>query len=362
MDYKIFFTTNNKSGWKTKEDKIKNNLPELYKLIIDFNDTNELKNISFKQKIWHFINDIKTLPKCYCGNNVNFENTITKGYRKYCSLKCSTNSEVIKDKIKKTSLKKYGTEKPSQSFFAIEKRKKTCLEKYGVEYHIASKEIRNTIEENNLKKYGIKHTLKLNSVRNKIKKTNLEKYGVDNVFESEIIKNKIKETNLEKYGFEYPLQNNNILEKLKQNNLEKYGVDNVSKLDLIKNIISKKMLGREIKKEWIEKSIETRYGIKYNDYEKLKTDFTKYKRNVLRITNKQPIKLLENYDKRGKSGINGAYQLDHKYSIFEGFKNGVLPEIIGNIVNLEFIPWENNNIKRSNVSITIEELNKLINE
>jgi hypothetical protein len=80
---------------------------------------------------------------------------------------------------------------------------------------------------------------------------------------------------------------------------------------------------------------------------------------VYSITKQQSIHLLDNYEKRNNSGIEGAYHLDHKYSIIEGFRNNIKPEIIGNIKNLEFIPWEENIKKRTKCSITIEELNKI---
>ena len=72
----------------------------------------------------------------------------------------------------------------------------------------------------------------------------------------------------------------------------------------------------------------------------------------------KPIYKLSNYGKRGVSGVNGNYHLDHKYSILEGYKNKISPEIIGNIKNLEFIPWEENIKKRTKNSITINELIK----
>ena len=101
-------------------------------------------------------------------------------------------------------------------------------------------------------------------------------------------------------------------------------------------------------------------GIDYNEWLKTLTVYEKYRCDVRKITNKQPIEQLENFNKRGLSGINGAYQLDHKFSILEGFKQGISPEIIGNINNLEFIPWEENNIKKDKCSITESELLKLI--
>tara|TARA_R110000868_G_scaffold4895_2_gene30457 strand:- start:3947 stop:4885 length:939 start_codon:yes stop_codon:yes gene_type:complete len=97
-------------------------------------------------------------------------------------------------------------------------------------------------------------------------------------------------------------------------------------------------------------------GMKYDEYLKITNDYKKYKNDVMRITRQQPICFLGNYEKRGNSGTNDAYHLDHKYSILEGFKNSIPPEIIGNIKNLEFIPWQDNIKKRTNCSINIEEI------
>ena len=85
-----------------------------------------------------------------------------------------------------------------------------------------------------------------------------------------------------------------------------------------------------------------------------------YYRMVKTVTHVQPFQLLPNYDKRGKSGEQGAYQLDHKYSKAQGFKNNIPPEIIGHICNLEFIPWRQNAIKEGKCSISIIELQKAI--
>jgi transposase len=98
--------------------------------------------------------------------------------------------------------------------------------------------------------------------------------------------------------------------------------------------------------------------INYDDYLEIIDDYYKYELMVLKITRQQPIMTLTNYDKRGNSGVDGAYHLDHKFSIIEGFKNNVNPEIIGNIKNLEFIPWKENLKKRAKCSITLEELIK----
>lgn len=95
MDYKAFFLTDNKSGWKTKEDKLLKNYPEIHKKIINFSIVNkELNDISFKEKIWHFINEVNSIPKCNCGNKLNFKGNLVQGYSLNCSVKCSANNKL----------------------------------------------------------------------------------------------------------------------------------------------------------------------------------------------------------------------------------------------------------------------------
>lgn len=97
-------------------------------------------------------------------------------------------------------------------------------------------------------------------------------------------------------------------------------------------------------------------GIPYDDFLKKLNEFKTYKKKVIGVTKKQPIHKLLNFNKRGISGIDGNYHLDHKFSIVEGFKQNINPELIGNINNLEFIPWIENIKKRTNCSINKKEL------
>jgi transposase-like protein len=97
-------------------------------------------------------------------------------------------------------------------------------------------------------------------------------------------------------------------------------------------------------------------NIRYDEYLTTLSEFKNYRREVISITKKQPIYELSNFDKRGVSGIDGNFHLDHKFSIVEGFKQKIDPNIIGGIKNLEFIPWKENVMKRTNCSINITEL------
>jgi transposase len=125
----------------------------------------------------------------------------------------------------------------------------------------------------------------------------------------------------------------------------------------IEKYLSKNNLLRN-KSEGVSIGLVKRTGINYDEYLKNLPEYEKYKLCVIKLTNRQSINLLENYEKRGTSGTNGAYHLDHKYSIFEGFKNNVKPEIIASLKNLVFIPWRDNVVKRTKCSITKEELIK----
>ena len=79
-----------------------------------------------------------------------------------------------------------------------------------------------------------------------------------------------------------------------------------------------------------------------------KNDLQLYRNEVRHYTENQPLHLLENFDKpRGLCGVDGAYQLDHKVSIKYGFEHKIPARVIGDLSNLRFIPWQENNQKRT---------------
>lgn len=112
--------------------------------------------------------------------------------------------------------------------------------------------------------------------------------------------------------------------------------------------------GRIVTQESIDKAIQTKIekGIIWKKDDPSYTEFKKYRRKVYYWTSKNNLTLLENYEKRGRTG----YHLDHKYSISEGFKNNVPPKVIGSIDNLEFICYTDNLSKGTSCSITLENL------
>ena len=189
-----------------------------------------------------------------------------------------------------------------------------------------------------------------------------EHYGVSR----EPIQRLIKASGILRTGISNGVKINLTLEQkdiIKFMYLEQYysAKEIAKKIGLTNSFIDKYLASSGFRRntsEGVSIGLVKRYsGTNYSDYLKNLPEFKKYTSKVLKITRTQPINELKNFEKRGRSGINGAYHLDHKYSITEGFKNKISPEIIGSVKNLEFIPWEENVKKRTKCSITIQQLN-----
>lgn len=173
MDYKEFFLENNKSGTKTRKSYLQKNYFDLYEKII--NHSKHINDITFKERIWLFINDIYFVPKCYCGNDVKFKKSLKNGYSKYCSIKCTNKDKVRIQDIKETNIKKYGGVAPIHSDDVKNKIKETNVEKYGVENIFQDTEY---IKEKTIESLGVTHISKLESVKEKRKQTNIKNLGV----------------------------------------------------------------------------------------------------------------------------------------------------------------------------------------
>jgi hypothetical protein len=173
-----------------------------------------------KECIKNFYTAINESGGFKCSDCVHFNR-----YGKIKQQKIKLTKEEIKNKIKETNLKKYGTEYGFQSEIVKQKIKEKCLEKYGVEYSLQSKEVKDKGKETNLKKYGTEFGSQSKIIKEKIKNTNLEKYGSDCVFKVPEIKEKIKSTFIKKYGVEHPVYLPETKEKMKKTSLEKYGVE-----------------------------------------------------------------------------------------------------------------------------------------
>jgi hypothetical protein len=158
--------------------------------------------------------------------------------------------------------------------------------------------------------------------------------------------NKIKQTKLEKYG--NPSFNN--IKKQQQTLMETYGVSNPAALP--HNI-------ERAKKQLEDIRVRAYESGRYLDPAD-KPAYIRYRDTVRKLT-ERTIKLyktqLTNIEKRGRK-----FHLDHKYSIFEGFRNNIDADILAHICNLEILPSTINESKNIKSSITLIELIQSIKE
>lgn len=122
----------------------------------------------------------------------------------------------------------------------------------------------------------------------------------------------------------------------------------------LKRTVSKRTIEekRELGKRMSDSQVRNGIATPVEDRDK----FQEYRNKVGLESARHDIHLLENFDKRGPK----EYHLDHKYSVFEGFKNNVPVEIIGHICNLEMLRYSENTSKGEKCSITLDELKELI--
>ena len=221
MDFS-FFITDNKSGYKTQEKWFSKNHLDVYNNIISYSQKNNIE-MSFKEKIYFFFNNINNRPKCKtCNSEIKFRERFDKPYGEFCSLKCiNENKDEMIKRQKITFQKKYGVNfYPEHSDF-ISKQRLTKKIRYNNENY------NNPIKSKNTKfeKYGDKNYCNLEQM----KKTSIERYNTVNPSKNKIIIEKIKKTNNIKYGYNSPTESPIIKEKLKNtilNNIKNKFNDN----------------------------------------------------------------------------------------------------------------------------------------
>jgi len=199
--------------------------------------------------------------------------SLSNGYPIYCSLKCMTNDQDVKDKKVTTNFERYGVNNPNKLSSVKQKIKESNLAKFGVEYPIQLKEKQELRKENTLRKYGVENISQLEEIKQKKRETCFKNFGVENPGESEKVKEKIKETMVERYGVENAANSESIKEKKRQTNLKKYGVEYPGQSEEFKEKMKKTSLknyGVEYpsqSKVVLEKVRQTnlnRYGIEWN--------------------------------------------------------------------------------------------------
>lgn len=246
-DLKIFLLENNNVSNFFKEGYFKKVFPDFYNNIIDFYLCYLNCEIKFSQKIYHYIYDLKEMPKCIvCGNEVFGFKSFRSGYCKCCSIECSGKSPSRRGKISKSHL--------NRNIVDIEvsnkKREETCLKKYNTTNVSKTDEVKTKIHYSHLNRTEEEKELTTKKLQDAwFSKSQeeidciLEKRRVTNSKKTDEEKRKIYEKNLQtkirKYGSledAYEI----IFNKQKETLNKKYGVDNYFQMDSVIEISKKR--------------------------------------------------------------------------------------------------------------------------
>ena len=390
----LLFEDDNKNIKPLKEKMFCKICNQQTKYSIDVFSQNHLRkihNINMKQYYDMYFKKENEGKCAVCGNATTYYR-FSVGYAKCCSHECVhkdpdwrksvSDSYKYRDmkkenkKRKQTRLERYGNE----NYYNTKKAEETCIKKYGVSNCFAIpivKEKRDIALEKNKDEINQKRRdswtdEKIEVANNIRRETNLEKYGYENVFQSPIIRDKIETSCLEKYNTLRACQSKEVKDKIKQTNLEKYGTTcsiqgkeaiNKAKETSQRKYSSDYYLGSKIRKQKMEDSGKWRSA-------KDKPEYQKYSELVWKETRKWVKQLFKNWDgmcyytnvklSTDKTDSNNKLYrvIEHKTSIFYGFKNNIDPNIVGNIDNLCICSKSANNRKCSKCEHEFKDLLK----
>lgn len=180
---------------------------------------------------------------------------------------------------------------------------------------------------------------KSDNFKQKYKETCKSKYGVDYASQSKIFREQVKETLKSKYGVENPMHCDKIKQVLKENNLIKYGYENAAASPNIKEKIT---ATKEKNGSIIPRS--------------KRTEKVNYYRDVMNISKQSYHHYFYKINPENLPRGRDKFHLDHIFSISDGFKNKISPEIIGHWTNLRLVWFSENTRKNYRSGKTIQQL------
>lgn len=222
-----------------------------------------------------YCNKNKTSECPVCG--IRFEYKCCRAaYKKYCSNKCVGLSPETREKVKQTTLDRYGVENPmhldkfkqkamdsqikkfGKFAFNTDKQKQTMMKRYGVTVPAKNKEIQKKIQETQYENNGGVYAFNTEKQR----QTMIERYGGAGSMSSPEVREKLRRTLMERYGYENPMQIPEVKERALSKIIENHeilfgGAGNISK----KNILFQESLAEL----GIESELEKRVGSLFFD-------------------------------------------------------------------------------------------------
>lgn len=142
-----------------------------------------------------------------CGKSYEVKDVKRSDARRTCSEECrfklqvqNTDYDKMVENLVNTLQDKYGVDNAAKIPGTHDKIKATTLERYGKAWYSQTDEYKRRVELTDKDKYGYEHHLKSPDIIDKRTTTVQDKYGVDNVFQADEIKERSKQTLQAKYG------------------------------------------------------------------------------------------------------------------------------------------------------------------
>lgn len=283
--------------------------------------------VSLPQRIHHLRHGHYTaICQCCCSNKVQWYDG---DYRQTCCGSCSVKLQntIYIQNYNKTHSTNY---KNVSSIPSVKKKKeKSSLEKYGTTNPSKSKEVKD----------------KLSLITSKCWDEMTEE---DKKLRSDLVKlGMIESTSTETYftnsGYYYPFQNPEVTQQC---------------------LLTRKNHTIDQKVDILNKRLTT---LEQNGHINISTpEKEKYYKEVWSYTETYYQHYRDTIDPENLRGINGGHRLDHIYSIFQGYRDGIPPEVLGHYSNLQILEEGVNRMKSKDCWKTKEELvedfnNKIFN-
>jgi hypothetical protein len=318
----------NGSSSRLRESYFEKNYSNLKEEINLF--TQKIEDISFKERMWYWVNDIDIQVLCKCGRVTTFHKNWQDGYRKYCTPKCAQTDNSTKEKRKNSVIERYGVDNIAKLDETKKKQEYTNLERYGTKSSFQNKDVQKKWKYTIQNKWGVSHISKSQVIKDKITKTIEDKYGVDHFSKTDEFKEKIKNTNNEKYGVDWFTQSTEFKEKTKRYNIIKYGVDHFSKTDefkeKIKNINNEKygvdfFYQSDVFKDMVRDINNKKYGVNHH------TESSEYRDKIKLINqnlyNRDWFMQTDLFKEKSKHTMFNNFGVDH-YSKTDEFKDKII--------------------------------------
>lgn len=239
----------------------------------------------------------------YCEGKNNFI-SITQGYRKHCSVRCSSLDEEVKAKLRATNKERYGYEYSAQRQEVKDKMAETNKERYGGVAPSCSKEVQEKTKQTWKQKYGVDHPMRNEEIKEKLENYFLETLGAKSPLENEEIFEKTRKTLRERYGVGNPTQSKVILERSKQTWQQKYGVNHPMKNEEIKNKVFDSYIKNNLYMESLGyikmQDLIDVYGYGFRNRKEIMNKTVKYKDTL--YMHKDKLYLIEEYIDNVKKG------------------------------------------------------------